>query len=129
MSVFNIPFNPGDTNPSFPVTLEGIAFTFEFWYNSRENCYYLHVGDPSVQDGSFIISSIKLVTNKQLLRRYAGAAAQSCATQGNGFIWPAGELLALSMTSDDSIAGLGDLGSRVQLFYITSDDPIWTSGV
>lgn len=122
MSWYTIPFTPGDMNVSFPVTLEGTPFTFSFWYNSRENCYYLSVGDPNVTDGSFIVSSIKLKTNYQLLRREAGAAAGSCARQGNAFIWPAGELLALTTTTDDSIAGLGDLGARVQLFYVTSDD-------
>jgi hypothetical protein len=129
MSWYTIPFTPGDTNPTFPVTLEGVQYVFSFWYNTSENVYYLSIGDPNAAPGVFIISSIKLHTNKPLIARYAGAAAASCAAQGTGFIWPPGELLALTVTNNDAIAGLGDLGARVQLFYVTSGDPALTPAV
>lgn len=111
-----LPFEPGAIHVSQDTTLEGVVYTLTFHYSRRENCYYLTIADASDKDGTPIIASIKVVTNRPLLRRYRGAAAN------NGLVWPPGELVAVSTTPDDSIAGLGDLGSRVILLYATSDD-------
>jgi hypothetical protein len=117
MALYRIPFDAGDVNVVQNTTLEGVVYRLGFWYNQRENCYYLSVGDASVTDGSWIKSSIKIHTNKPLLRRWSGAA------QVTGSVWPPGELIAFStVVGDDSIAGLGDLGARVVLYYATSDD-------
>src|SRR5581483_153992 len=115
MALFKIPFTPGDVHATQETTLEGTVYVLQFIYNQRENCYYLNVGDASQPAGTWLVAGIKVQTNKPLLRRYSGAAA------ANGSIWPPGELVADSTAaSDDSIAGLGDLGSRVVLYYATS---------
>lgn len=115
--LYTIPFTPGDVHVEQQTTLEGIVYTLKFDYSQRENCYYLSVGDAADKDGTMIISSIKVMTNRPLLRRWRGAAS------ANSDVWPPGELVAYSTTPDDSIAGLGELGSRVILLYATSDDP------
>src|ERR1700744_2082502 len=110
---FKLAFNPGDVHVTQTTVLEGIAYTLSFTYSQAEKCYYLSVGDPSVTDGSFLVSWIKLQTNRPLLQRWTGAAKAAAERNGNSSdIWPPGELYALSLTQDDSIAGLGDLGSR-----------------
>ena len=124
MSMFVIPFTPTDVHVTKEVVLEGTSYRLGFWYNQLEGCYYLHVGDAQVTDGSWLVSSIKIVTNKHLLRRWAGASQASALEAGNVPVWPPGELVAYSLP-DDSIAGLGDLGARVTLYYVTSDDPVW----
>lgn len=117
--IVRIPFTAGDSHVTQETTLEGVVYTLTFHYSRRENCYYLSIADASDADGNYLVSSIKLVTNRPLLRRWAGAA------QMNGSVWPPGELIAWSLTPDDSIAGLGDLGDRVVLRYVTSDDEMW----
>jgi uncharacterized protein DUF6983 len=124
MSWYIIPFNPQDVHVTQEVSLEGTAYKLGFWYNQREGCYYLSIGDPNVTDGSWLVSSIKVVTNKGLLRRWSGAAENSAIQMGNVPIWPPGELFPFALP-DDSIATLGDLGARVTLYYVTSDDPFW----
>jgi hypothetical protein len=128
MSWFIIPFTPSDVSITQEVALEGTTYKLGFWYNQREGCYYLSVGDASVTDGSWLVSNIKVVTNKGLLRRWAGAAEYSSIQNGNVPVWPPGELFPLALP-DDSIATLGDLGDRVVMYYVTADDPFWATVV
>jgi hypothetical protein len=91
------------------VTLEGIEYLFEFFWSDRETCYYLNIYD---QDENPIALLIRLVIDWRILRRFSDPRL------------PPG-ILALSDTSGAGadIGARSDLGARVILFYVTSDDP------
>lgn len=45
MSQFNLPVVPDYRNYSFEVELDGETFTLEFYYNARDEAYYMSVYD------------------------------------------------------------------------------------
>lgn len=100
---------PTSSNAHFTqtTTLDGVPFILRFAYNQSEGCYHLSLQNPTT--GADVISGIKVVANYPLLQRYAGIGGL-----------PAGELVAVSNTTDDSPPGLGELGenARVTLAYI-----------
>lgn len=97
---------PTQTDPVWEQTtsLDGTEYQLRFAYNQRENVYHLTIANP--QTGVDIISGLKLVTGWELIRRYNGIPGV-----------PPGAMMALTTTSDDSPAGLGELGNRVILYY------------
>lgn len=115
MDILSIPLEVGTPFWSQETTLEGITYRLSFRYNQREGAFYLSIGDAHDPSGVDLVSSIKIITNKELTHRFASVVSP----------WPPGGIMAVSMTPDDSIAGLGDLGTRVVLVYLTGD--FWTS--
>lgn len=91
--------------------LEGIPYRMSFQYVQRENCYLLGIGDPAKPTN--VVDGIKIVIGKELIYRWGGV----------GDPWPPGRLVATTTNWDDSPPSLGDLGTRVILNYVTSDDP------
>lgn len=87
-------------------SLEGVDYTFEFFWSTRESCWYL---DLSTFDDVEIVSGLKLICNTPLLYRLASATR------------PPGELIVISKTDDDSPPGLEDLiedTGRCSLLYV-----------
>jgi hypothetical protein len=105
-------FIPTDSSSLFfeqQTQLEGLQYILRFWWSNREGCYYLGIYD---QGANAIATGIKLVVSWPLLRRFQDPRL------------PAGVLGCVDMTGmGEDIAVPTDLGDRVKLFYITSDDP------
>lgn len=89
------------------VDLEGVTYTLDFQYNSREGAWYFDLLDA---EGTAIRPGVKVVVGVPLLRLVQGAAR------------PAGEMLALDQSGEDEEAGLEDLGDRVLLTYAEAAD-------
>ena len=91
------------------VQLEGREFVFGFQWSARELCWYLSISD---QDETPLATSIRLVVNWPLLRKYTDPRL------------PPGRLIAIDLSDQmQDIQVPGDLGTRVSLTYYTSDDP------
>ena len=91
------------------VTLENREYLFEFFWSTRESCWYLSLYD---QDNNPIALWIRVVVTWPLLRRFAGSDI------------PPGLLMAVDQSGMNEDAQVPtDLGSRVILTYTTSDDP------
>lgn len=91
---------------------EGVEYSLRFLWAERESCWYMDIGD---QNGQPIAPFIRLVCGASLLRRFTDPRL------------PQGFLACVDLTG----AGLdiqvpGDLGTRVPLVYLTSDDPLVT---
>lgn len=110
MSITVIPLPTGTPFFSQETSLEGVNYRLTFQYSQREDVYYLSIGDPAAT--ADVVSAMKVFCNKGLIRRWSGV----------GTPWPPGELVAISKTQDQSPARLNDLGDRVSLLYISSDD-------
>jgi hypothetical protein len=111
MSGVLVPTNTTDAFWSQVTTLDGTDYQLDFSYNSREAVYYLSFYDTS---GNLLYGGLKLVSNFPLLRTVISS------------VMPGGELVAISTTTDDSPAALGELGptQRVQLWYFPELDVI-----
>jgi hypothetical protein len=103
------------TEPTAPfwvqtTTLDGVPYLLTFRFNFREQVYYLDI--VSADGLVFYAEGLKLVSNFLLLRTYG--------------VTPPGELMAVSSSSDDSPAKIGELGDglRVALIYIPQADLI-----
>lgn len=87
-------------------TLDGVDYNLEFQWSTREERWYL-----TVYDSSFVLLAgpIKVLTNWPMFQYYHDRA---------GF--PPGELIATSVSPDDSPPGFYDLGigRRVTLTYL-----------
>lgn len=92
------------------VQLEGVEYLFTFQWSDRESAWYINIAD---QDGNQIASLIRLIVAWPLLRRFQDPRL------------PLGLLICADMTQQNTdIAASTDLGSRVLLVYVTSDDPL-----
>lgn len=94
---------------SVTVPLEGVAFGFFFSWNAR---------------GSYWAVSVSDAAGNPLVRRIARAGsvffARHRALNPNAF--PAGDIFVKDTSGQDLDPGLTDLGGRVQLVYLTSDE-------
>lgn len=117
MAVFALDTDTVNAFSSQSVTLDGAVYGLRFQYNQREDCYYMSIYDVTL--GTDILSSVKLVSNSLLVQRYNGGVIEGL---------PPGDFMALSSASDDSDAGLGELGltRRVTLYYL--DQTYLTTG-
>ncbi len=91
------------------VTLDGIDYQFRFDWSVRESRWYLALLDT---DGSLICGPLKILTNWPMLHFYK--TRTNC---------PQGELIAVTLSADDSPPGLTDLGigRRVELIYVPAE--------
>lgn len=110
--------------PHFDITVEldSIIYTLEFYWNSREQNYYLTIKDS---DDVVIVSSIKVVIYYPLRGRvkddrlFTGALLAVDSTAGGiDPIWTDG-IDKYYADTVQKIPGYGDLGARVKLYYLT----------
>jgi len=94
------------------VRLEGKDYVFKLDWSLREERFYLSIFDL---DNVPIKVGIKVVPNWPLLRRHRTARL------------PPGELFAFDLANTDSPAPptLEDFGTRVQLYYFSSDEEVF----
>lgn len=89
----------------FVTELDGVAYSFEFRWNDREEAWFVTVGDG---EGTPIAASVRVVVNWPLLARFADPRL------------PTGVLLALDTEARDREAGYEDLGRRVLVTYFSA---------
>lgn len=91
------------------VGLEGLEYLMRFTWMNRTSQWLLDIYD---QDENPLASGIALVVGWSLLRRFKDSRL------------PPGVLMCVDVTGQNNeISVPGDLGDRVLLMYITSDDP------
>lgn len=113
MTIQIIPTKDGAIRPAYPqtVTLDGVPFTLFFQFNLRQSCWYVSV---ATVDGQDVWNGLKMVCNWDLLL--------GCQDTRR----PAGRLLVITNSADDSTPGLSDLGpgARCSLAYIPAADVV-----
>jgi hypothetical protein len=88
--------------------IEGLVYILQFYWSARESAWYLGIYD---QGQNAIATGIRIVVDWPLLRRFTDPRL------------PPGRLIALDMSNQmQEIQTQSDLGSRVLLTYISSDD-------
>lgn len=87
--------------------LDDKDYTFEFWYSTRTERYYLHLYDSEAKP---LVLGLKLVCNLQLLKYYHHRDGM-----------PTGELVVTCSTPNPTPPKLGELGEglRCELTYFT----------
>ncbi len=105
MAVLTIPTTPGVPFYTQRTRLDGVDYILGFRYSQREDRWYLDISDSEEVP---ILSGLKIVANWPLLQAYRYDPRV-----------PAGEIIATSLTTDDSPPGLNEMGDglRVQLTY------------
>lgn len=68
MSVLVIPIDSSFYDQSFSMDLEGSVYSFRFKYNRRSDRWTMDIGR---EDESVIVGGISLVSNHELIRRFA----------------------------------------------------------
>lgn len=89
----------------FVTELEGLAYSFEFRWNDREEAWFLTVGDG---EGNPLAAGVRVVVNFPLLNRFRNPAL------------PPGFLIAVDTEATERDPGFEDLGRRVVLTYATA---------
>ncbi len=84
------------------VELDGVSFILRFTWNYRLSAWFLSV---LAADETPIASGIRIVVDELLLDSVPGTSK------------PAGNLIAVDTTSNQTDPGLTDLGDNVLLFY------------
>lgn len=107
MAYLEIPTFPETAAYQETVTLDGTEYTIIIGYNQRADAYFFGIQDDT---GADIIRGRKLVPGIPLLRNLAAD------------IRPAGEMVAVDLEDTDTSARLGELGTRVKLYYIEEAD-------
>jgi hypothetical protein len=108
MSVLEIDLDSSLTYYDELVQLESLEYLLEFAWSDRESSWYLNIYD---QDGNQLATGIKLLLNVDLLRRF------------NDPRLPPGKLICDVLGGDSvDIGTSADLGERVTVLYVTSDD-------
>lgn len=99
----------GDPLPYFDlqVPLDGVTYTIEFRWNKRNQAWYLNLWDESEQ--TLYLAGQRLVAMYPLGAWVTGRQ-------------PPGVLYVLDTSGLGDDPGLGDLGVRHQLYYITAAD-------
>lgn len=101
---YTLPLRSDLTHYDMQLTLDGVAYTFEFRWNTRAGAWFM---DIQTDEGEHIVSSIKVVIDLPL-----GARSRDARK-------PAGALFAVDTSGKGLDPGVSDLGERVQLVYFT----------
>jgi hypothetical protein len=88
-------------------SLDGVAYQLSFAWNTRDGHWYLTIADV---DGNTITAGLRIVCNKNLLRRCLDSRA------------PQGALFADDTTGEGRDPDFVELGTRVQLVYISKSE-------
>lgn len=105
MSFFRIPLDNQVPWYQFPVSLEGVSYTFEAYYNTRADAWRLNIRDAL---GSPLLTSIPLTIDRDLLGPYHYLAI------------PPGLLLVVDDSGNDLEAGLASFVTDHSLYYLES---------
>ncbi len=106
MSVQQIPtLSDGTTSYRERVRLEGEDWLFDFVFNARRERWSVSILSL---DGASVLTGQPVVCGLPLLQRAQGG--------------PPGQLSAISSDGTFEAPGLRELGNRVGLFYVSSDD-------
>jgi len=92
----------------FGTELDGVTYRFAFRWNERISQWVLDLSDG---DGALVVSGVKVVIDTPLFDRFRGRAAV-----------PPGEVIAVDTENGGRDADLEDLGRRVRLYYLSSDE-------
>jgi hypothetical protein len=92
---------------SFGVTLDGVAYTFEFRWNDRGEFWVFDIADGS---GNPLVSGRKVVVDFPLLGRFAVEGL------------PEGSLFAVDTSGAGQGPTLEDFGARVTMVYLTAEE-------
>lgn len=98
-----IPNDPDEPFFAIRVTLDGITYSLDFEYSTREDCYYLSIFDASKVA---IVLGLKLVPEIPLLPYLRARAV------------PAGELVVQSLTGKRHTPRFGEIGPG-RMFELT----------
>lgn len=101
-----------NADPTLPfytqrTSLDGREYILDIQFNQRENRYYMNLRDET---GALIAGGLKLIANFPINRLISDPRA------------PGGAIYALDTSGRGQDPGEGDLGRRVLLIYIESDD-------
>lgn len=102
-----IPCRPDLPHYDMQVVLDGVTYTLEFRWNTRESVWKM---DLKTEDETPILSSVKVVVNFPLCARVASANRLP------------GKLVAFDTTNLQINPGFEDLGDRVTLLYLTETE-------
>lgn len=109
MTIYKIPTSTSLSYYEMEVVLDGVSYKLEFKYNTRDEAWYLNILDPS---DTILRSGIKVVNDWGLLIRW-----QDVDTR------PQGEMIAVPNGKTSLPATLTELGEKVILTYLDSDEP------
>jgi hypothetical protein len=104
---FFIPISSDAANFDIQVTLEEVTYTLEFRWNVRLGAWFMNILDA--EGVTMLRAGTRVVVNWPL--NAYGANRQ-----------PPGALVAVDTTQRGEDPGLDDLGERVQLIYVTTDE-------
>lgn len=101
---------PIDTPPpphhSLQVELEGVTYTLDIRWNERDEAWYIALQDAEEQ---VLVAPRKVVLDFPLFGRFF-----------TNPLVPRGQFMAVDTSNTGVEPGLADLGSRVQLIYVTA---------
>lgn len=106
--IFEIATQQGLSAWTQRVELDGVAYSLEFAWNERARAWFISLAQP---DGTPLLSGIKLVSNRPLLRRFRWRVGL-----------PPGELSAIDLSGKISYAGYTDLSNGVTLTYYDASE-------
>jgi hypothetical protein len=90
---------------AFECELEGKTYTFEFLWNDRDGAWYMMIGDSQENP---LTGFLRVVLGKSFTAAYTNPAL------------PPGAFFAKDTSGQHADASLGDLGARVQIWYVES---------
>ena len=105
-----VPVFPGEPLYQERVRLEDRDYIFRFDWNNREQRFYMGIKS---QDETSLIAGVKVVSNWGLLTRH----------HFNPDL-PQGELIPIDIEGGGAPPTFRDFGTRVRLFYYSSDEDI-----
>lgn len=90
--------------------LDGTDYIIDFNWNGRDAAWYINL---STIEGTLLVGSIKLVSNRPLLKRFKYIDGM-----------PLGEIVAYDGSGTIDQAGYGQLSNGVDLIYIEASDDL-----
>jgi len=110
MTMIELPVDTTTTANEEILQLEGVEYLFRFYWLDRSSVWVLNIYD---QDENELALGLRLVVNVSLFGRFQDTRL------------PPGMLLCSDLSgADEDPRVITDLGTRVILAYITSDDPV-----
>jgi hypothetical protein len=85
--------------------LEGVSFLIDMHWNERQAAWLMSL---ATDDGTALVHGVTVVCNRLLLRRYKYRTGM-----------PAGDLMAMDPTRETDTPGYDQLGTTIQLVYVT----------